>query len=825
MNLISLKKGVIIIANISVYVNNQISYLLIIYSLNKLKMDFKIESKRLNKSIRMRKFFILLGMVLCYTVIGQNPISQSNQTPYYYYYQGQKLYLNLNTQGFYLDANGNFSKNQLDSQNLPNYTVENEPELVNGELYKWSKIELQSQLTEAEYFEKLTNVKLASTDVNLVQPSFSTMGGDVLYMSSYFYVKLNQASDLALLQQEANTKNVLIIGQNQFMPLWYTLRLTSQTNDNTLNISNYFYDTGLFSAAEPDFIFDNYLDCSNDTNFGDLWGLSNSNNPNIDINICDAWNITEGNGIKVAVVDTGTELTHQDLSTNIGNSYDTQSNSSPSQIYTQDGSYHGTHVSGTVAAVKDNNLQVVGVSPQSQLMPISVLFGVNQSVANLAEGINWAWQNGADVINNSWGGGSPSNLISDAILNAINNGRNGKGCIVVFSTSNNNSSVSYPANSNENILAVGSITSSGSRSSFSNYGNSLDVVAPGSNILSTFLNNNVSYLSGTSMAAPHVSGIAALILSANPDLSIFEVNDIIESTAQKVGNYNYGNSSNRPNGTWDDEMGYGLVDAFAAVQLAQQFGCQLTTDLVITGPETLCEGGVATYYANYEADWSVSTSAYTITSGSQNRSWITVEPSVDFDPTSQVPSEYSGYIVAEFQNCEASKFVRCTLPKFSLGYNENSTVKVSLEDVVNSIPISEQGITQVQWELTSGEATILTATDNYADITNGNFTGTVTLTNNVGTKALPFFWPDIDACYMLIKTGPDRYQVIDRCNFNEVVTSMTSREIYDFSGNKIGDIPINYQDLDITNMGQSGDFQVIVINVDGEQINELIIKD
>jgi hypothetical protein len=152
---------------------------------------------------------------------------------------------------------------------------------------------------------------------------------------------------------------------------------------------------------------------------------------------------------------------------------------------------------------------------------------------------------------------------------------------LVFASGNQSPAIDYPANSNPNIITVGAIASSGNRSSFSGFGNELDVVAPGSSILSTIPNQGTASWNGTSMAAPHVAGIAALILSVNPDLTVQEVNTIIESTAQKVGGYSYSNNSNRPNGIWNNEMGYGLVDAYAAVQMAQQFTNAELEDIAI----------------------------------------------------------------------------------------------------------------------------------------------------------------------------------------------------------------------------------------------------
>uniref|UniRef100_UPI00240A80B4 S8 family peptidase n=1 Tax=Avrilella dinanensis TaxID=2008672 RepID=UPI00240A80B4 len=382
-----------------------------------------------------------------------------------------------------------------------------------------------------------------------------------------FYVKLKSPSDFHVLQSEASRNNVIIFEQNKFMPLWYTLKVTKNTIGSTLEVANRFYETGLFASSQPDFLADD-IACSDDPMFGSLWGLHNSSNPDYDINICEAWNITEGENINVAVLDTGIEKTHGDLNANMSPlSFNTETGTSPSQVFGD----HGTHCAGIIAAEKDNNTQVVGVAPKAKLMDVSnSLLSTANSRMKRADGINWAWQNGADVISNSWGSTIMYDVIDDAIDNALQNGRDGKGTLIVFASGNDyNNVVSYPANSNPDILAVGSITSSGNRSDFSNYGNQLDVVAPGSNILSTVLNNEIDYNSGTSIATPHVSGVAALILSVNPNLTAKQVQDIIESTAQKIGNYSYTNTAGRTNGDWNEQMGYGLIDAYAAVQMAQ----------------------------------------------------------------------------------------------------------------------------------------------------------------------------------------------------------------------------------------------------------------
>lgn len=137
----------------------------------------------------------------------------------------------------------------------------------------------------------------------------------------------------------------------------------------------------------------------------------------------------------------------------------------------------------------------------------------------------------------------------------------------VFASGNDYSStVPYPANIHPDIISVGSINRNGIRSGFSNYGTVLDIVAPGQDVVTTTTGGGYSQpISGTSFACPQVAATAALILSVNPLLTQRQVVDIIESTAQKVGNYSYSSTSGRPNGTWNQEMGYGLLNTFAAV--------------------------------------------------------------------------------------------------------------------------------------------------------------------------------------------------------------------------------------------------------------------
>jgi subtilisin family serine protease len=394
----------------------------------------------------------------------------------------------------------------------------------------------------------------------IILPCYKDKNGEELIMTNYLSVKLKNETDFNVLSSVAKKYNLEVIKQNSFMPLWYTLSITPATKMTTLDAANEIFESGLFASAFADFTYDAEL-CSDDPQISTQWGLYNSSNANIDVSICSAWNYATGRGIKIAVVDQGVEKSHSDLAINIHPlSYDTETGTSPSRLY----DYHGTHCAGIAAAARNNGIGIAGVAPDAKLMAVSnrlTSASVNMEM-KLADGINWAWSNGADIISCSWRANA-NDILDDAIGNAITKGRNRRGTIVVFAAGNDASEVRYPANSRPEIIAVGAIENTGNRAEYSNYGNTLDVVAPGSDVNSTLLNNSYGYKSGTSMATPHVAGIAALILERNPSLSLKQVSDIIEKNTKKTGNIGY--STNKPNGTWNTKYGYGLVNAHSAV--------------------------------------------------------------------------------------------------------------------------------------------------------------------------------------------------------------------------------------------------------------------
>ncbi|KAF2514130.1 S8 family serine peptidase [Flavobacterium salilacus subsp. salilacus] len=494
------------------------------------------------------------------------------QNDYFYYYHGEKVPLTLDKSYVNVFTNVGFDAKLIRELGFKDFEFVIDNSSKNRQ--QFAKLQFTSALSDAEYYEKVAALRAVS-GVKHVAPFFKREGAEPIGTSNYFYIKLNNEGDYTTLEKTAIAHDATIVKQIPHMPLWYILKVDADNDRASVTAANRFYETGGFAEIDPAFMFNFRNSCTNDTDFGSLWGLSNSSNPSIDINACQAWSITEGNGINVAILDQGIHKTHNDLAANIHpSSFDCNSGSSPSVF---SGGSHGTHVAGTVAAVKDNNLQVVGVAPQSELMSVSHTLGLTPNVsAELASGINWAWQNGADVINNSWGdqGGLyysqlQSAALENAIINAMTLGRNGSGTLVVFAAGNQSPAMDYPGTFHDDIVTVGAITSTGSRSGFSGYGTKLDVVAPGSNILSTIPYNGTTPYDGTSMASPHVTGTIALILSVNSCLTAAEVRNILESTSQKVGGYSYSTTAGRPNGTWNNQMGYGLIDAYAAVLAAQ----------------------------------------------------------------------------------------------------------------------------------------------------------------------------------------------------------------------------------------------------------------
>lgn len=340
----------------------------------------------------------------------------------------------------------------------------------------------------------------------------------------------------------------------------------------------------------------------NDPQFSQQYGVGTGAGG---INATGAWDVATGSGVVVAVLDTGI-VAHSDLDANVTGGYDFIDDtevaadgdgrdgdpSDPGDAYGgYPSSWHGTHVAGTVAAVTNNGQGVAGTAFDATVVPVRVLGKGGGYDSDIADAIIWAAggtvsgvpanPNPAEVINLSLGGsGACSAATQSAIDSAV-----GNGATVVIAAGNSNADVANFSPGNcDSIVSVASTTSTGARSSFSNYGSLIDIAAPGSNIVSTLNSGSdgpaaesyASY-SGTSMAAPHVAGVVALMQSAaSTPLTPAQVEATLKSTARAFPS------------TPDQTIGPGIVAALAAVEAASGGG----------GEEPPPGGGDAQTYAS-----------------------------------------------------------------------------------------------------------------------------------------------------------------------------------------------------------------------------------
>jgi subtilisin family serine protease len=272
------------------------------------------------------------------------------------------------------------------------------------------------------------------------------------------------------------------------------------------------------------------------------WGIKLVGVPNL-------WRHTKGEGIKVAVLDTGIALEHPDLRDSIADAKDfTKSKSGPSDV-----AGHGTHVAGTIAA-RENSSGVIGAAPKCKLI-IGKVLGDNGSgsAKSVSQGVYYAIDKGADIISMSLGSSSSSAMIHNSIKAAVK-----AGIFVVVAAGNEGpkiGTVGYPGRYDETIT-VGAIDSNKRIAKFSSRGTSVTIAAPGKDILSTYPPKGLAKLSGTSMATPLVSGIVALMLSKHnqfgsktPIKSQKDLEQHLKDTAIDLG----------PDG-WDPSYGHGLIN-------------------------------------------------------------------------------------------------------------------------------------------------------------------------------------------------------------------------------------------------------------------------
>ena len=277
--------------------------------------------------------------------------------------------------------------------------------------------------------------------------------------------------------------------------------------------------------AEPDFVAE-AIGSPDDPEFVNQWGM-------VKIQAPQAWEVTTGSGsINIAILDTGVDLDHPDLADKIRTGVDiTHSAGGADDVYG-----HGTHVAGIAAAMTSNGIGVAGLGYSSTIMNVKVLDDNGMGAYSwIVSGIMWAADNGADIINMSLGAPYASSALEDAVNYAWS-----KGVVVVAAAGNNGDTTPmYPAYY-ANCIAVAATDANDARASWSNYGDWVDVAAPGVSVYSTLKDNSYGYMSGTSMASPLVAGLAALVFTMVGDsdgngLFNDEVRSQIQATCDGIG--------------------------------------------------------------------------------------------------------------------------------------------------------------------------------------------------------------------------------------------------------------------------------------------------
>lgn len=479
------------------------------------------------------------------------------------------------------------------------------------------------------FFSQITYAGHATT--HLIKTADTTDRIIIKYKSGSRFNANNISPDLAT--QSASSRTGTTLSQVRRMNSGaYIMKLKKYKSLEEINLllSTLNQDAQV-EYAEADLLLQP-LAIPNDSRYNEQWHYFEST---AGLNLPAAWDVTQGNGAVVAVIDTGFRP-HTDLLTNLLPGYDMISDTNVSQdgntrdndatdpgdwapsgacgdgSAASNSSWHGTHVAGTIAAVSNNSLGVSGVAYAAKVVPVRVLGRCGGYTSDIADGIVWAAggsvsgvtevnENPADVINLSLGGAGSCGFTQQ---NAINTARNlGASIIVAAGNEDTDAINSNPANCT-GVITVAAVNRSGARAFYSNFGNVVDVAAPGGDtsitadngILSTLNNgrttagtDSYAFYQGTSMATPHVAGVAALLYSVKPDITPDEVEQILTSTSRAFpANCN--------------SCGSGIVDASAAVNSLNTAPLPPADNSLINGISKTGLGGATGELLRYTLD-------------------------------------------------------------------------------------------------------------------------------------------------------------------------------------------------------------------------------
>jgi len=506
------------------------------------------------------------------------------QTSDYYWVDNNRMELTASNTHFIFTADDAATLEGIKSGQLRQYQ--------NWAHKPYAMVEAENEITPEKLMIQL------DLDPNEVQisPGYALSDGFIIYPTRTIVAQLYGKDNKAAIENIAKK-----FGMRSVTKKFGTYRIELDDVNQAISAANALKESGLFSFAQPDFYAPIERYQVNDPLFSQQFQMNNTGQTldgvtganDADCNALEAWNISLGSSnTTVAVIDDGME-DHEDFNNSNGQSrytagFSPANNGNGNAV---SGSNHGVACAGSITA-SHNNIGVRGVAPLADIISVNIFVG-GESTQDIADGITWAKNQGADVMSNSWGYTSCTanfSNINSAIADANSNGRGGLGCVVIFASGNGyKSCVDYPAN-NANVIAVGAFANTGIRSAYSNYGPALDIMAPSNNVggpgagvrttdrMGSPGYNSTNYTStfgGTSSACPVVAGVATLLLGYNANLSSSEVKDILYSTAIDMG----------PAGN-DNEYANGRVNALAALQAAGGAGGPTCTDGIQNGQET-----------------------------------------------------------------------------------------------------------------------------------------------------------------------------------------------------------------------------------------------
>ncbi|CAA6828816.1 MAG: Unknown protein [uncultured Aureispira sp.] len=465
---------------------------------------------------------------------------------------------------------------------------------------------------DAQEYDQLIEDLKQNTSIQYVGEYFKRDKNSQLGILNQVLVQLKEAADYHLLTSIAEVHQITRIVPHKMKGL-YALHLDKHSTLSPIDLAIQLHQSKQFKYAEPNYLM-NPIVTTIDPLYGRQWAINNtgttiqySGTLDADMDVDDAWAITTGAPhVRIAVLDSGVDTLHPDLMPNLVPGYSATGDNSrgyPSFNYSSDG--HGTCCAGIIAAKGNNNIGITGVAYDCKIIPIKVFTYQNvpglgvlaySTAAWMSDAITWAWQTGqADVLSNSWGltdqfipllpGPGDTSTVNAAIIQAYANGRNGKGSLLFFSSGNDGPDPPIWPSRAPDAIAVNATSMCDERkvngscdgeSWEGNWGANLELGAPGVKIATTDALGSNGYdggdyeytFNGTSAACPNAAAVMALILSVDSSLTAERARAIIDTTAERVGGYAY--TTNDTYGTWSNELGYGRVNAFLAVSMAQQ---------------------------------------------------------------------------------------------------------------------------------------------------------------------------------------------------------------------------------------------------------------